>query len=275
MASTAVRIVTWEKTGSGSEWRAVCDDGSDLYLTATDVQGISRSSGWKLPSAPLLIEVDRVGNLTSWIVDSPTADALPEDSEPGSPKNEIPEESTGSPPLVATRRFLRSVLVYLACVAGGVVAGQVAALVAGRIVDRAAVLGNALSGGSVIWNVGAIIGSTVYAFAVFVGVGWGLAAFTKGTLSSPESITEPEGLGGLIGGVVAFLLVTLLSEPFYDLVFTTLPFARSIVLESDTAVRLPFILTLHAAAVAAVALTAYLPIRAAYHRSNPCRAHRG
>lgn len=267
MARYSGRIVSWEKGSTGKEWRAVCEDGSDLYLDEKDVEGINQASGWRLPSVSLLIETDRLGNVENWTVES-SVNAEPDSPDPG-PLSAIPDEVVADDATPASRSRLPGVVIYLIYVAIGVVAGQIAALIIARILGRVVQVGDALLGERTISDPSTIIGSAAYAFVICVAVAWGLGAFNRRAFADPESIQEAEGLGGLTGGSLAFLLVTLLAEPYREFLFAVVPGAAGVLTDSSPLIRVVAILALHAAAIAVVAFAAYLPIRAAYNSQKP------
>jgi hypothetical protein len=268
--TATVRIVRLEKRPEG-EWLAVCDDGSDMYVRAADRKDILAVTGGLLPSAPVRVELDRLRNVTSWKVAADRGeDASGNASGPGPVPDAILSDSAPAKP----RGLRNRVMAYLGLVAAGFVVGQIAAVLASRLLGRVAALEDAVTGGTFVFSNASAIGSAVYAFFVFVGVSGGLSALA-GSRSIAEGITETESTVGLAAGVLAFLLVTVLVVPFYSTLATLFPMIGELILASEGLPRIALLLLVNAVVVAVCAAVVYLPLLAAsrhLRRVRPDRA---
>lgn len=144
----------------------------------------------------------------------------------------------------------------------GVAAGQIAAW----LIGAAAAFTNVASIIATLLGVDAalgavfVIGSIAYAFVVGVAV-----ASALGSLSERSDLDEPEAWAGVIAGVLALLLVTLLAEPYVLFIVNALPAAAGFIGGSTGIGQFIAATLMHAVPVALLALSVYLPMRAFFY----------
>lgn len=149
-------------------------------------------------------------------------------------------------------------------VLSGVAAGQIAAWLiaaAAAFTNFASIIATLLGEDTALGAI-FVVGSIAYAFVVGVAV-----ASALGALSGRSDPDAPEAWAGVVAGVLALLLVTLLAEPYVIFVVNALPAVAGLIGGSSGIWQFIAAILMHAVPVALLALAAYLPMRALFYSS--------
>jgi hypothetical protein len=154
---------------------------------------------------------------------------------------------------------MRRFVFYAVAVLVGVGLGQVLGWVIGAVAAFANITGfvAAILGEDAAFGFVFVVGSLAYAATTGYGVAWGL-----GYLVGNHEPGDPEVLGGVLAGILAFLLVTVAAEPFVHLIVSALPDVAEVIGTSEGVARFGSGVALHAVTIGAVAPVLYLPARA-------------